>query len=86
MENVIANMNKPAKMYTSAMLSPRRPYAHGHCYHVIGDDDQLYYHTNIPVYSAKASTQAQKMILIRILVYITEKGYVRALKTAVQIF
>ena len=32
------------------------------------------YHTNIPVYSAKANTQAQKMKLVRILVYTRKTG------------
>ena len=74
MENVIAKMNRAVMIHTRSMLPPRHPYAHGHCYHVVGDDDQLYYHMNIPVYSAKASTQAQKMKLVRILVYTRNRG------------
>jgi len=77
-ENVIAKMNMPAMMYTRSMLPPRGPYAHGHRHAVVGDDDDLHYHTNIPRYTAIAITTSQNAIFERILVYTTNGGCISA--------
>ena len=50
------------------------PYAHGYRYHVIGDYDIFHYHTNMPRYTAMPTTQAQKIKLLRILVYTRKIG------------